>query len=57
MTNKEQLDIYLNDLKEGDNITITADFLNTLKGVSNDLKAIELYAYNFIKNIGEIIND
>lgn len=93
MTNKEQLDSYLNSLEKGDNITITADFLDTLKAVSNELKAIELYkealgkkiervlkdieketdpkrkevylayyqgvmyAYNFIKTIGDIVND
>lgn len=42
MRSKEELDTYLNSLEEGDNITITADFLDALESASKDLEMLEL---------------
>ncbi len=42
MRSKEELDTYLNSLEEGDNITITADFLDALESASKDLGMLEL---------------
>lgn len=42
MRSKEELDTYLNNLEEGDNITITADFLDALESASKDLEVLEI---------------
>ena len=36
------LKAYANSLKEGDNITITADFIDTLKSACEDLEILEI---------------
>ena len=43
---KEELDTYLHSLEEGDNITITADFLNMLESASEDLEILEILKNN-----------
>lgn len=47
MTSKEELDTYLNSWSEGDNITITADFLNMLEEASKDLEVLEIFKKYF----------
>lgn len=42
MNAKENLDIYLNSYDEGDNITITADLLDTLEATSKDLEILKI---------------
>lgn len=55
MRSKEELDIYLNSLEEGDNITITADFLDALESASKDLGMSELIVKHIKIQDGRIV--
>lgn len=52
---REQVDTYLNSWYEGDNITITADFLDMLESASKDLKVLELIAKHIKIQDGRIV--